>query len=216
MENLKAHLANLYDSTDNLIKLEAKVVKLEIYERITNLISKGLSLSLMVLLACCTITFFNFAMAIYLGKVLNSQVLGFLIVGMFYLIVLTFYVLLRKKVAQNSVKNVVLLELSKDIETYDELMRMQEETYRGIEISKQRLSSEFDSLKQEFYPSILSNGIQSSVKNSFSNVSRNVVKGAVNFILQKTLLRKSGIITKTIVPLLTNSLITSNLFSKKT
>ena len=107
METIKSQIHHIASNTNNLIQQHSKIVRLEIYERITNLIASGISSGIIILFGVFSFLFINIGLAYYLSEVFGSAVKGFLCVGVIYAVVLAIYLLLRKHVAKNRIKNAI-------------------------------------------------------------------------------------------------------------
>lgn len=216
MENLKSNVTHIYDSTNNLIQLHTRIVRLEIYERLTNLISSGISNGVILLFAFFAFTFLNLGVAYYLGVYYHSTGLGFLIVGAFHSSILIIFLIFRKKIAHNKVKNAVLIKLSKDISDFDELLKIQDRVYKEIELNKEIFESNLKNIQKEFVGTEDEKLNENSVNMGSFKLPRRTITGIVDFLIKKVILRKSNIIAKTLVPFAVNTLLTSKLFHEKT
>ena len=78
---------SLYTNTREYINLQTKSVKLEVYERITNVISSGISAGFIALFGLFSFLFINFGLAYYLSELFQSRTAGFFTVGGFYFVV---------------------------------------------------------------------------------------------------------------------------------
>lgn len=212
MENIKNQIHHIASNTNNLIQQHSKIVRLEIYERITNLIASGISSGIIILFGVFSFLFINVGLAFYLSEVFNSSMKGFLCVGIIYAAVLAIYLMLRKHVARNKVKNAILIKISKDIDDFDELLAMQAKTYSDIEKTKEELKTGFEELKNSFIVPEQEEGKEEEHKGG--EVPRLAITSAVNFLLQKIVFRNSGFVKHTLVPIITNALITSKVFKE--
>ena len=209
MEKIKENISNLYDSTHHLIELHTKVVKLEIYERVTNLISSGINSAIVLIFALFAFTFLNLSAAYFLSEYLNSKVLGFLFVGLTYTALLLIYIVFQKKIAGNSVKNIILAKISKDLDNYDELLVMQKKAYQDIEESKLLIKANVEGLKSNF--GFSSNGTNSLVPYGIKKI---LIGGLIRLGINKILLRNSNPITKTIFQVISDAGITAYIFKE--
>jgi uncharacterized membrane protein len=211
MENIKTQIHQIASNTNNLIQQHSKIVRLEIYERITNLIASGISSGIIILFGVFSFLFINVGLAFYLSEVFNSSIKGFLCVGIIYALVLVIYLILRKHVARNRVKNAILIKLSKDIDNFDELLAMQAKLYSDIEKTKEELKTGFEELKNSF---TMPEQEEEKEEHKGGDVPRMAITSAVNFLLQKIVFRNSGFIKHTVVPIIANALITSKVFKE--
>lgn len=228
MEKTSTLLNTIYSESNEYVRLQTKSLKLEIYERVTNLIESGISASIVALFGLFSFLFINFGLAFWLSEVFGSTKIGFLVVGGFYFVVLGLYLLLKEKVAQNKVKNIVLKKVSKTHDDYELLLKEQELVHASVAKSEKAIVDSFNELKENI----------ETLKEDFKKLKEHFVTGEeneedekvggkipriaittlVDLVMQKVLFRKAGLIKKTILPIITNTLLTSSVFkeSKKT
>ena len=99
MEKTSALLSNIYSGTNDFVHLQAKSVKLEVYERITNLIASGISSAFIVLFGAVAFLFINLGLAFWLGETYHSYKIGFFALAAFYTALLLLYLIFRHKIA---------------------------------------------------------------------------------------------------------------------
>lgn len=212
METIKSQLHHIATNTNNLIRQHSTIVRLEIYERITNLIASGISSGIIILFGVFSFLFINIGLAYYLSDLFDSTVKGFLCVGIIYAVVLAVYLLLRKHVAKNKIKNAILIKISKDIDDFDELLAMQAKVYQDIEKTKEDLKTGFEELKNSF--TVPDKEDKKEEEHKGGEIPRLAITSAVNFLLQKIVFRNSGFVKHTLVPIIANALITSKVFKE--
>ena len=210
MENIKSHFTGLYENTGKLIQQESKILRLEIYERVTNLVACGVNAGIMLLIGVFAFAFLNLGAAFYLNALLDTPILGFVLVGLFYVVVLLVYYLFRKRISNNKIKNVVLLKLSKNMDDFDELLVAQDVLYKEIELSKDKIKTDFESLQKNLGLDDLNNENEDDSHTG----SRRIITEISNFLLRKVVLRKSNVIVKAIIPIIANAFITSSVFDE--
>jgi hypothetical protein len=211
MEKTGEIVHDLYSNTREYINLQSKSVKLEVYERITNVISSGISAGFVALFGLFSFLFINFGLAYYLSDVFESRTLGFLTVGGFYFIVLGLYLLLRRKIARNKLRNTILLKVSKTMDDYDEMLKEQDIVHAQVAASEERLKISMEELKQKV-DEIKGNFIPDENAHKGPKVPRILLTSAVDFVLKNFILKKSGFLVKNIVPVVANTLLTSKVF----
>jgi hypothetical protein len=211
MEKTSEIVQDLYSNTREYINLQSKSVKLEVYERITNVISSGISTGFIVLFGLFSFLFINFGLAYYLSDVLESRTLGFLTIGGFYFIVLGLYLLLRRKIARNKLRNTILLKVSKTMDDYDEMLKEQDVVHAQVAASEERLKASMEELKQKV-DEIKGNFIPDENAHKGPKVPRILLTSAVDFVLKNFILKKSGFLVKNIVPVVANTLLASKVF----
>lgn len=205
MEKINELIDEIYENSNSFVRSHTKSAKLEIYERITNVISSGISAGIVITLTMLALFFVNFGLAYWIGDLIESRSLGYVIVGGFYLIALVFYLLLRNRVAQNIVKNSVLKKVSKSHDDFDELLEEQAELEVKIEENLHVLKGNVNELKQMIVGKVTKGA-------PASDSSRNAVTSSVDFVLQNVIFKKGGFLTKTVLPLVANTILTSKLF----
>lgn len=217
MEKTSEIVHDLYTNTREYINLQSKSVKLEVYERVTNVIASGISSGFIALFGLFSFLFINFGFAFYLSEVLHSTVYGFLSVGAFYFVVLGLYLLLRNKIAKNKLKDTILLKVSKTMNDYDAMLKEQDVVHAQVAASEERLKANLEDLKQKA-DDFKGNFIADENAHKGPKVPRILLTGAVDLILKKFVLKKAGFLVKNIVPVVANTLLTSKLFheDKKT
>ncbi len=156
----------------------------------------------------------NIALAFYLTEVMGSSIKGFFFVGLIYVAVLIIYLLVRKHIAKNLVKNTILIKLSKDIEDFDELLKMQATIYSDIEKTKAEIKNDLENLKATFTAPEESHTEKDTEKHKGGEVPRMAITNVVDFVLQKVLFKNSGFLKHTVLPIVANALVTSKVFKE--
>lgn len=200
----------VYHSTNDLVTIKTKMVKLEIYERVTNLITSAISSVVIGVFALIAFLFLNMALGFWLSSLFSSAALGFLCLGGFYLLLLFVFLAMRKRFEDKKIKNVILEKVSKTYTDYDELLADQLAVQQEAEDSKNKLSEDFNALKEAIFPSSEPEG-----KSTNHPVMRTVVTSAIELIFQHVILRKAGPLGKSIIPAIVNTFLTSKLFDEK-
>ena len=214
MENTGEIVHDLYTNTHEYINLQVKSAKLEIYERTTNLISCGVSTSVLVLFGLFSFLFINFGFAYYLSEVFHSRTYGFLSVGGFYFLVLGLYLLLKDKIAKNKLKNIILLKVSKTENDYEAMLKEQEIVHDQVATSEALLKEKMDALKHKI-DTVKGNFVAHEDSPVGPKVPRILLTSAIDFIMKKILLKNSGFLVKNILPIVANTLVTSTLFHEE-
>ena len=204
MEKVSELIDEIYENSNSFVRSHTKSAKLEIYERITNVISSGISAGIIITLAMLALFFVNFGLAYWIGDLIESRSLGYVIVGGFYLIALIFYLLLRNRVAQNIVKNSVLKKVSKTHDDFDELLEEQARVEVTIEENLHVLKRNVGELKEVI--------IGNRPSSSGNDTSRGAVTAAVDFVFQNVVFKNGGFLKKSILPMVVNTLVTSKIF----
>lgn len=210
MEKVNELIDEIYENSSSFVRSNTKAAKLEVYERVTNVISSGVSAGIVITLIMLTLFFVNFGLAYWIGDLIESRSLGYVIVGGFYLIALLFYLLLRNRVAPNIVKNAVLKKVSKTHDDFDALLEEQAEVAAVIDENLHVLQRNVGDLKEMIVGG--NNSAQSEQKGD--DATRTTVNAAVDFVFQNVIFRNGGFVKKTILPIVANTLVTSKIFGE--
>jgi uncharacterized membrane protein YqjE len=106
MENIKDiifkffRLNNFVDHLSGFVETRIALLKIEIQEEVTEIISKGLVLFLIFFFLFLFLMFLSLGLAIYLNRWFDDSYTGFLLVGGLYFVVFGLFVLLRKNINQ--------------------------------------------------------------------------------------------------------------------
>lgn len=132
----------------NFIGLKLELLKLNAYERVAKIIAILSHSLILLLLAFFTILFIFIALGFFLGGLLNSVALGFLIVAVIYviLLILAFY---EKKGIQDAIMNIVIeaIQEKEDEDNDDDDGDKKEDGDRTTDASQTSTSSETGSRK---------------------------------------------------------------------
>lgn len=224
MEKTSTLINNIYSGTNEYVRLQVRSAKLEIYERVTNLIESGISASVILLFGLFSFLFINFGLAFWLAELFQSTKTGFFVVGLFYFAVLGLYLLLKDKVGKNKMKNAVLLKVSKTYDDYDLLLKEQEIVHTQVDTAEKAILTNINELKENI----------ETLKEDFTRLKEHFVTGEgegddrvgpkipriamtslVDLLLQKVVFRKAGFVKKTVMPIIANTLLTSAVFDEK-
>lgn len=227
MEKTSTLINNIYSGTTDYIRLQTRSAKLEIYERVTNLIESGISASVILLLGLFSFVFVNVGLALWLGELLGSNRNGFFAIGGFYVLVLGIYVLLKDRVGKNKVRNMVLLKVSKTHKDYDLLLKEQTLVHSQVETTEKmildnihELKENIDTLKEDFtrLKEQFVTGGGEGEDHVGPKIPRAAITSLVDVVLQKVVLKNSGLLKRVFLPIIANTLLTSKAFneSKKT
>jgi hypothetical protein len=222
MEKTSTLVNSIYSGTTDYLHLQTRSVKLEIYERITNVISSGISMSFIILFGVFSFLFINVGLAFWLSEELASNKLGFLAIGGFYAVVLCVFLLFKDRIAKNKVKNAVLLKVSKSHNDYDLLLKEQAVVHIQVAEKEKQIRENFDELKEnietlkEDFHKLKSHFVSEGEgeEKVGPKIPRIAITGLIDLLLQKVVLRHSGLIKKILVPILANTLVTSTVFNE--
>lgn len=223
MEKTSTLVNSIYSGTTDYVHLQTKSLKLELYERITNVIASGISASFILLFGLFAFLFINVGLAFWLSEEFQSNKLGFMAIGGFYIVVLGLYLLFRNKIAKNKVKNAVLLKVSKTHDDYDLLLQEQEIIHVRVDEKEKQIKESFDELKEtletlkEDFNHLKSHFVsddQEGEEHVGPKIPRIAITSLVDLLLQKVVFRKAGMVKKILFPILANALVTSTVFNE--
>lgn len=224
MEKVADIVNNLYTNTNDYVQLQAKSVKLEIYERITNLISSGITGGFIALFGLFSFLFINFGFAYYLSDMFNSRTIGFFAVGGFHFLVLGIFLLLKDRIAKNKLKNTILLKVSKTMNDYNALLKEQDIVHAAVANSSDLLKENFNDLKDKIkdlkddVAKFKSKFVPDENATVGPVVPRAAMTGVMDYVLKNIVLKNSGFLVRNVLPIVANTLLTSKVFheDKKT
>lgn len=204
---------DLAENAQLFIKANIKSLQLEIYERTVNLISSGISVSIIIVLLMFTLLFINFGLAQYVGEYLDSPTLGYIFVAGFYFVALILYLALRNIVWPNNIKNAILSKISKEHEEFDDLLKEQDTVRENIEKSMYHIRDDVSSLKK---------AIKEQQNDHFDNIdenddfvaSRAFMVSSVDFVFRNFLFKKGNFMKREVIPLIANTFLTSTVYGE--
>ncbi|MBN3581292.1 phage holin family protein [Algoriphagus aestuarii] len=96
-------IGEIVQTVKGIVETKVEIVKLEIQEEFLGIISRILLLLFMCAVFLLVLLFFSFSLAFFLSQYTNSPYLGFLLVGLIYLMVLAFlyYTRYSKSIQKN-------------------------------------------------------------------------------------------------------------------
>ncbi len=99
-ENYKTskELKNLFEDFKEYLELKYDILKLDISERFVLFFSSFYSFFILLVLIPFALFFFSFALAFYLGKILQSPILGFVTVGAIYLVFILVFLIFKGRI----------------------------------------------------------------------------------------------------------------------
>jgi len=215
MEEPNKIIIDIYEHITKYVRLQAKSAQLEVYERLTILLSSGITSSFVILFAFFSFLFINFGLAYWLSENLHSRSAGFTIVGLFYFIVLGAYLLFRKKIARNKVRDVVLLKVSKTMSDYAAMMAEQEKLHAEVDQLESEIGEAFQELKASFQQDVPEQDIPETEEQADDKaLSRMAITHMVDFLFKKVLFKNGGMLKKQVLPMVANTVVTSTLFNE--
>ena len=107
-------LKNIKNDLRDYIEVRLDLLKLQVAESISGIISKTVIISVVAILLVFILLFLSVAAGYFFASLLNSKELGFLCVAGIYLFVLLVFLLLKRKIVERPViKSVVKIFFSK-------------------------------------------------------------------------------------------------------
>ncbi len=220
MEKVGEIVNNLYTNTQEYVELQAKSAKLEIYERITTLISSGITGGFIALFGLFSFLFINFGFAYYLSDKFDSRTMGFFSVGGFYFLVLGLYILIKDRVSKNKIKNAILLKVSKTMDDFDQLLKEQDIVHAAVAHKSNELKQNFTELKdkiQEVKDDVAKfkgKFIKDENATVGPKIPRAAMTSVLDFVLKNIVLKNSGFLIRNVIPVVANTLLTSMVFNE--
>lgn len=98
MENTRIsdNISDVIDASRKYIETNLKLFKLSLLERLSKVVSLLISVTLVLLAGALFLIFLSLAAAVYIGDLLQSQALGYLIIAFIFLILVIFLWIKRK------------------------------------------------------------------------------------------------------------------------
>ncbi|WP_044639410.1 hypothetical protein [Siansivirga zeaxanthinifaciens] len=111
METASKHIERLYEKAKNYTETSIELYRLNAIDKTASLVSSLTSRLLLVLVVSIFSLFVNIAISLYIGELLESSYLGFLIVSMFYLILAILIYFLSEKYIEAPISDLVIAKL---------------------------------------------------------------------------------------------------------
>jgi hypothetical protein len=212
-KNFKQVVEDLSENTQLYVKKNVKSVQLEIYERLTNLISSGINLAIFVILGMFVLFFLNFGIAQLIGEQLGRPSLGYLIVAGFYLILLLGYLIFRKITnKRNTIKNAILKNVSKEHTDFNQLLAEQLTIKSEIDETLTEIQKNVESIKLKIYGSEEEVAEQKEIYNSV--LPRPLLTSSIDFLFRRFIFKKETVLKNKLTPLIVELLVSSILFGE--
>lgn len=111
MEELKTKAGDLTDSITEYIQTYYKLTLLNAADKATNMAASTLASIAVFCLGFFVILFGGIALAIWLGTVVDSQALGFVLVAALFLLIILIIVALKKKIVFPAIRDLLISKL---------------------------------------------------------------------------------------------------------
>jgi membrane protein implicated in regulation of membrane protease activity len=110
-QNIKEDAKDIINHASDYIETYYKLSVVRATKKASNIASGLVNSVLLVIFSLCILLFLSMAAAWWLGVVLNSPALGFLLVAAFYLVVVIVLVALKEKVISPFIKNSLISKI---------------------------------------------------------------------------------------------------------
>jgi ABC-type multidrug transport system permease subunit len=97
------NISEVIEASKNYIEANLKLFKLSLLERLSKVVSLIISTILVMLVGMLFVLFLSMSTAMYIGDLLQSRPLGFLIMAFFFLAIMLFLFLKRKTLVINTI-----------------------------------------------------------------------------------------------------------------
>jgi ABC-type multidrug transport system fused ATPase/permease subunit len=111
IDDLKQKTADLTDHLGDYAETFFKVTLLNVTQKGTDIASAAISLIVISILSLFVLFFAGFGVGWWLGDLVNSRAGGFLLVAAFYLLLITFILLFRKKIFFAYFRNLIIRKI---------------------------------------------------------------------------------------------------------
>ena len=115
MENIaEKTFAELKEDISTYVELRLELLKLNTYERVAKTMAVFSYGIVLILLAFFTILFLFLALGFFLGELLGSMALGFVLVVGMYLLLFGIIIFFKKKITSKVMNEIIIAMMSKD------------------------------------------------------------------------------------------------------
>jgi hypothetical protein len=97
------NISEVVDASKTYIEANLKLFKLTLLERLSKVVSLIISSTLVMLVGTMFLLFLSLSAAMFIGSLLDSRTLGFLIMALFFLIIMLFLWFRRKTLVINPI-----------------------------------------------------------------------------------------------------------------
>ncbi|MCW2119995.1 hypothetical protein [Flavobacterium sp. 7A] len=113
MENIATNIELLYEKAKNYAEVNLELAKLNTIDKTADVVSSLLARLLVIMVVAMFLLFFNITIGLYLGEVLGTDYLGFLVVSSIYLILALILHFKRDSIIKVPLTNVIIAKLLK-------------------------------------------------------------------------------------------------------
>lgn len=108
MEDLKSKAVNLSDSITDYIETKYKLTVINAADKASGIAASTLSSLVILVMGFFVILFLGIALGIWLGDLLNSASLGYVLVAVLFLLIIFIVVALSKKIVFPLIRNKII------------------------------------------------------------------------------------------------------------
>lgn len=110
-QNLKEDAKDIINHSSDYLETFYKLTLVRATKKVSDVGSAVVNSILIFFISLCILLFASMAAAWWLGEVLNSPALGFLIVASFYLLLVVILILMRKKIISPFIRNLFIRKI---------------------------------------------------------------------------------------------------------
>jgi len=111
MEDIKSKAGNLTDSISDYVQTSYKLTLLNAADKATGIAASTLATVVIAFLGTFVLLFASIALAIWLGDLLNSRALGYLLVAALFTLIILIVVGMRKRIVFPLIRNKLINKL---------------------------------------------------------------------------------------------------------
>jgi hypothetical protein len=110
-QNLKEDAKDVLNHASDYAQTFYKLSLVRLTKKVSDVASGVVNSVLIFFISLCILLFISFAGAWWLGDVVNSRALGFLLIAAFYLLLIFVLILMRKKVISPFIRNTLISKI---------------------------------------------------------------------------------------------------------
>lgn len=111
MEDLKSKAGNLTDSISDYVQSSYKLTLLNAADKATGIAASTLAMVVIAFLGVFVLLFAGIALGVWLGNLLDSPALGYLLVAAFFTLMILIIVAMRKRIVFPLIRNKLINKL---------------------------------------------------------------------------------------------------------
>ena len=108
MDDIREKTTGLADHIEDLANTFYRLTLLNVVQKTTNIVSGAIVMIALFILGFFTLLFLGIALAWWLVDLVNSRALGFVLGAVFFIIILAFIIMLRKKLVFPLIRNSII------------------------------------------------------------------------------------------------------------